>query len=168
MTESEWRNLGVQQSPGWIHYLIHAPGKEQSQLCIVVTCWWYTGTSPLGHLCSRDTSSKFGPKKNVHIIFVFVTSVLGTPLLRGKGHCFWVPKPRFNLHSGDILAIKRWLITKIVDKIKCWLVTMATAFKTWTTGISLKIYILHLWEFNTQLCRDKLIIFSAYKESGVR
>ncbi|CAH3106601.1 unnamed protein product [Porites lobata] len=25
MTESEWRNLGVQQSPGWIHYLIHAP-----------------------------------------------------------------------------------------------------------------------------------------------
>ncbi|XP_058941909.1 cyclin-dependent kinases regulatory subunit 1-like [Pocillopora verrucosa] len=25
MTESEWRNLGVQQSPGWIHYLIHEP-----------------------------------------------------------------------------------------------------------------------------------------------
>ena len=27
MTESEWRNLGVQQSPGWTHYLIHEPGK---------------------------------------------------------------------------------------------------------------------------------------------
>lgn len=26
MTETEWRNLGVQQSPGWVHYLIHAPG----------------------------------------------------------------------------------------------------------------------------------------------
>uniref|UniRef100_D1FQ33 Cyclin-dependent kinases regulatory subunit n=1 Tax=Simulium nigrimanum TaxID=683695 RepID=D1FQ33_SIMNI len=25
MTETEWRNLGVQQSPGWIHYMIHAP-----------------------------------------------------------------------------------------------------------------------------------------------
>ncbi|XP_065207571.1 cyclin-dependent kinases regulatory subunit 1-like [Planococcus citri] len=25
MTESEWRNLGVQQSPGWIHYMIHGP-----------------------------------------------------------------------------------------------------------------------------------------------
>ncbi|XP_055382861.1 cyclin-dependent kinases regulatory subunit-like [Condylostylus longicornis] len=25
MTESEWRNLGVQQSPGWIHYMFHAP-----------------------------------------------------------------------------------------------------------------------------------------------
>ncbi|XP_071520178.1 cyclin-dependent kinases regulatory subunit-like [Panulirus ornatus] len=25
MTESEWRNLGVQQSPGWVHYLVHSP-----------------------------------------------------------------------------------------------------------------------------------------------
>ena len=26
MTETEWRNLGVQQSTGWVHYLIHKPG----------------------------------------------------------------------------------------------------------------------------------------------
>ncbi|XP_064469354.1 cyclin-dependent kinases regulatory subunit 2-like [Ornithodoros turicata] len=25
MTESEWRNLGVQQSPGWEHYMVHSP-----------------------------------------------------------------------------------------------------------------------------------------------
>ena len=25
MTESEWRSLGVRQSPGWEHYMIHAP-----------------------------------------------------------------------------------------------------------------------------------------------
>lgn len=25
MTETEWRNLGVQQSPGWVHYMMHAP-----------------------------------------------------------------------------------------------------------------------------------------------
>ncbi|KAI1301433.1 Cyclin-dependent kinases regulatory subunit 1 [Halotydeus destructor] len=25
MTESEWRGLGVQQSHGWIHYMIHEP-----------------------------------------------------------------------------------------------------------------------------------------------
>ena len=25
MTETEWRNLGVQQSPGWIHYMAHDP-----------------------------------------------------------------------------------------------------------------------------------------------
>lgn len=25
MTETEWRNLGVQQSVGWVHYMLHAP-----------------------------------------------------------------------------------------------------------------------------------------------
>ena len=25
MTETEWRNLGVQQSPGWVHYMFHTP-----------------------------------------------------------------------------------------------------------------------------------------------
>ncbi|CAL8080802.1 unnamed protein product [Orchesella dallaii] len=27
LSETEWRNMGVQQSPGWVHYLIHPPGK---------------------------------------------------------------------------------------------------------------------------------------------
>lgn len=26
MSEAEWRGLGVQQSQGWIHYMIHQPG----------------------------------------------------------------------------------------------------------------------------------------------
>ncbi|MBN3323005.1 CKS1 protein, partial [Atractosteus spatula] len=26
MSEEEWRSLGVQQSQGWIHYMIHKPG----------------------------------------------------------------------------------------------------------------------------------------------
>lgn len=25
MSENEWRQLGVQQSPGWVHYMIHKP-----------------------------------------------------------------------------------------------------------------------------------------------
>lgn len=25
MSEMEWRQLGVQQSPGWVHYMIHRP-----------------------------------------------------------------------------------------------------------------------------------------------
>ena len=64
----------------------------------------YSGTSPLGHFYWRDT-------KNVHIIFVFVTSFEGTPLFRGKGHFFKVATPRFNLHSGDTLALNKWLTT---------------------------------------------------------
>ena len=27
MSESEWRNLGVHQSQGWVHYMIHEPGQ---------------------------------------------------------------------------------------------------------------------------------------------
>ena len=27
MTEAEWRAIGVQQSQGWEHYMIHNPGK---------------------------------------------------------------------------------------------------------------------------------------------
>ncbi|KAJ8029685.1 Cyclin-dependent kinases regulatory subunit 2 [Holothuria leucospilota] len=25
MSEAEWRNLGVQQSIGWVHYMVHEP-----------------------------------------------------------------------------------------------------------------------------------------------
>lgn len=27
MSEDEWRRLGVQQSLGWVHYMIHEPGE---------------------------------------------------------------------------------------------------------------------------------------------
>ena len=26
MSEKEWRSIGVQQSEGWVHYMIHNPG----------------------------------------------------------------------------------------------------------------------------------------------
>ncbi|KAJ3205051.1 hypothetical protein HDU82_005444 [Entophlyctis luteolus] len=25
LTETEWRSLGIKQSPGWYHYMLHAP-----------------------------------------------------------------------------------------------------------------------------------------------
>lgn len=28
MTETEWRNLGIQQSVGWQHYMIHGPERH--------------------------------------------------------------------------------------------------------------------------------------------
>lgn len=28
MSESEWRSLGIQQSPGWVHYMIHGPERH--------------------------------------------------------------------------------------------------------------------------------------------
>lgn len=37
MSESEWRNLGVQQSQGWVHYMIHEPGEARGG-CPGTTC----------------------------------------------------------------------------------------------------------------------------------
>lgn len=37
MAEEEWRGLGVQQSQGWIHYMVHKPGEEPqrtSHVCV--------------------------------------------------------------------------------------------------------------------------------------
>ena len=62
-------------------------------------------TSILGTPPSRG--QKIWPRKNVHIIFVSIISVGWTPLFRGKGHFLWVPKPGFNLHSGDTLTLKK-------------------------------------------------------------
>ncbi|CAI5444562.1 unnamed protein product [Caenorhabditis angaria] len=28
LSETEWRSLGIQQSPGWIHYMIHGPERH--------------------------------------------------------------------------------------------------------------------------------------------
>uniref|UniRef100_A0A914YFN4 Cyclin-dependent kinases regulatory subunit n=1 Tax=Panagrolaimus superbus TaxID=310955 RepID=A0A914YFN4_9BILA len=28
MTETEWRNIGIQQSPGWQHYMVHGPERH--------------------------------------------------------------------------------------------------------------------------------------------
>ena len=32
MSEAEWRKLGVQQSRGWVHYMIHKPGEQPLRL----------------------------------------------------------------------------------------------------------------------------------------
>ncbi|VDN07208.1 unnamed protein product, partial [Onchocerca ochengi] len=28
MSEKEWRSLGIQQSQGWVHYMIHTPERH--------------------------------------------------------------------------------------------------------------------------------------------
>ena len=42
LTEHEWRHLGVQQSLGWVHFMIHEPGKswrfDFDQHCISFSC----------------------------------------------------------------------------------------------------------------------------------
>ena len=50
----------------------------------------YSTTFPFGHLYSRDTSIK-GTQDYTQA---------------GTKHFFWVPKPGFHFHRGDILALK--------------------------------------------------------------
>ena len=47
MTETEWRNLGIQQSPGWIHYIIHGPEPH-------VLCFKRKLVAPLGNATNRQ------------------------------------------------------------------------------------------------------------------
>ena len=65
-----------------------------------------SGTSPLGSPYSWDTSiqgtQNLVPEKNFHIIFECVTAIEGTPLFRGKGHIFWVPKPGLTSIQGTL------------------------------------------------------------------
>ena len=97
-----------------------------------------SGTSSLVHLYSKDTSfqgiENLIPEKNVLIlIFVSVTSIQGTSPLRGKGYPLWFPYPRFNLSSGDTLALKKLTNQKKkVDTFMCTLVKMTTTFTTLT------------------------------------
>ena len=70
----------------------------------------------------------------------------------------FVPHCGFNPYSGDTLALKKWLTTKItVDKFNCHKSQWQQLPKH-ELSVSLKIGVPHLWEFNTQYCRDKLII----------
>ena len=81
-----------------IHYLpIRLDSLTPLQRTNTTTC--YSGPFPLGHLYLRDTciqgTQNLVPEKNAHIIFVSVTAIEGAPLIRGKGHFFWVRKPGF-------------------------------------------------------------------------
>ena len=75
------------------------------------------------HLYWRDTSIQgtqyVSPLFKGHLHsgdIVIVTSFEGTPLFTRKEQVFWVLKAGFNFHSGDALAFKKWLTTKIVVK----------------------------------------------------
>ena len=57
-------------------------------------------------------------KPAVLTFFVSANSIEGTPLFRGNGHFFWIPKPGLNLHFGDTLGLKTRLTTKRVDKFE--------------------------------------------------
>ena len=112
----------------WGQCLPHFPAQSRS----VEPLLWDSSIQGAPPFTGHEHGTQDLVPEKCHIIFVFVASIEETPLFRGTGHFFWVPKPEFNLYSGITLAIKvrqKWLTTKNVD-FKCSLVTGATAFKT--------------------------------------
>lgn len=99
MSETEWRNLGVQQSQGWVHYMIHQPG-----VCV----------------CS-SRCQEHAPILLFHWVFMFLTSflyrttylTLQTPL----AHCPipLTPKP-LGFYSMDTV----WRCLGASQIRRCW------------------------------------------------
>ena len=110
----------------------------------------YSGTSPLRHPPFRG--HKIWSRVNVHIIFVSVTSIERTHLFREEGNISGSQNPGLTSIQGTSLALKpqnRWYGQGFTSH-------NGDNFRTWT--ISLKIGVLHLWEFNTQYRKSKLIM----------
>ena len=93
-----WRDTSIQgketlflvRKPGFIVVVV-----DDVVVVIPFCVQWnlLVGTAPIkGH--------KIWSRKNVHIICVFVTSVEGTPLFRGKRHFFWSGNPGLTSIQG--------------------------------------------------------------------
>lgn len=70
MSETEWRNLGVQQSQGWVHYMIHQPGmcsgeygqfsKDFFHLIALLHSWVWNSHASVTKSTSRARKARFG------------------------------------------------------------------------------------------------------------
>ena len=93
--------------------------EHRSKLLWAFNLIYWRWNLSLGHFYSRDTSihgtPNSVPEKCSHNLFICYPSTERTPLFRGKGQFFWARKPGSNLHSGDTLALKKWVTTKRVD-----------------------------------------------------
>ena len=125
--------------------------EHRSKLLWAFNLIYWRWNLSLGHVYSRDTfihgTPNSVPEKCSHNLFIYYPSIERTPLFRGKGQFFWARKPGFNLHSGDTLELKKWLITKRVDIFELMYTTHnyesfhKLNYLTW-------IDVMHLCEFN--------------------
>ena len=77
----------------------------------------------------QGTQNLFREEKRPHnLCLCYLYSIELKSIFWRKGHVFWSPKPEYDLHSGDILALKIWLSPKKVDILKRTLITMMTTF----------------------------------------
>ena len=115
-------------------------------------CWNVSLGTPLfkGHLHSGTPN--LVPEKHPHNLCIYYLYWWDTSI-QEKGTLLLGPKLRFNLHSGDILALKKWLTTKRVDICKCTLITIMQAFTNWTISIyKIAKIVRALWSAERRVC----------------
>lgn len=91
MSESEWRNLGVQQSPGWVHYMMHTPGKYS--LWLMISCLFLRlfKLSILASACFRTSCIALQATSHRHWASSDKFSTNECP---GQGQVRWITKTK--------------------------------------------------------------------------
>ena len=56
MTEMEWRSIGIQQSQGWVHYMVHGPGMTKLVMIMPFTLWFSRTTH---HIVQKTINKVF-------------------------------------------------------------------------------------------------------------
>ena len=101
-----WRNNTMIHSKSIRLYSLTPLQRRDTATC-------YNGTSSLGHLYSWADTSIQGTQNLVQEKCLDNLCICNlywrTPVVMEKRHFFCVPKPRFNLHSTDTLALKKCL-----------------------------------------------------------
>ena len=72
MTEMEWRSIGIQQSQGWIHYMVHGPGTTQYiGWCCTCCCLLRTSHHPVQKTINKVFIIHFSMRTNSHCFSVY-------------------------------------------------------------------------------------------------
>lgn len=105
MSETEWRGIGVQQSRGWVHYMVHRPGKTSIVSCL--SYWLHRS-----HHIHKHQMRYFGCSEYdcvhlyVHLIAILLFSrTTRTTLPPAK---YWAVKLAQVLLSVSHVLIARW------------------------------------------------------------
>jgi len=67
MTEMEWRSIGIQQSQGWVHYMVHGPGITKVRNNSVIVLYFQNHTLS----CLEDH------QQSVHNSFFYMAKEIG-------------------------------------------------------------------------------------------
>lgn len=158
MSESEWRNLGVQQSQGWVHYMIHEPEphillfrRPLPKKPKKWSCWTnfqpklfpavlpsYRLSDSMVMLLSYFSLWRLKDVRSIHFL-----NVLVPPLLLDLSHQCHNPSDECDLRDLVCAVSSRPYLPSLrsVWKIRSWLLTGMV----WICCCAFYYWVLYLW-----------------------